>query len=158
PSALVIADAEVPVALAGIMGGQDSAIGPETNTILLESAFFHPGMIRRTARQLGLSTDASYRFERKADVEITARALQRVAQFIRELAGGKVCGRLIDVYPKPARAKTLVLRQKRAEQLIGVSLEPAFIEDTLTRLGFRVKRSSKTRWKVVPPSFRVDIT
>ncbi|MBI1747407.1 MAG: phenylalanine--tRNA ligase subunit beta [Acidobacteria bacterium] len=157
PSMLVIADANQPVALAGIMGGLDSAIDASTRTLLLESAFFNPTTIRRTARQLTLSTEASYRFERQADIGITVTAIQRAAHLIREIAGGKVCGPLIDVHAKPLRAKTIVLRQKRAEQLIGVSLDPAFIEDKLTRLGFRVKRSSKHRWKVVPPSFRVDV-
>lgn len=157
PSMLVIADAETPVALAGIIGGLDSAISPSTRTILLESAFFNPQSIRRTARQVALSTDASYRFERKADIEATVKALQRTAHLMREIAGGKVCGKLIDVYPKPVRPKTIVLRQKRAEQLIGVAIDPTFVEDTLTRLGFRVKRSSRTRWKVIPPTFRVDV-
>jgi phenylalanyl-tRNA synthetase beta chain len=156
-SMLVIADASKPVALAGIMGGLESEISELTRTILLESAYFDPASVRRTAKRLALSTDASYRFERGADINATVKAIERTSQLIREIAGGKVCGKLVDVYPKPVKTKAVRLRHKRITQLIGVEMEKSFVESTLARLGFQVEPAGAKAWKVTPPSHRVDI-
>src|SRR5262249_53507984 len=98
---LVIADAGRAVSVAGVMGGASTEVGPATRTVLLEAAHFKPGSVRRTARALGLSTEASYRFERGADVEAPPAALDRAARMIADLAGGREARALIDVYPTP---------------------------------------------------------
>ena len=97
---LVIADAEKPVALAGIMGGEDSEISTQTTDVLIESAYFDPHSVRQTARQLGMDTEASRRFERGADIEGVLRAQQRCVELICELAGGVATEDAIDVYPQ----------------------------------------------------------
>lgn len=156
-SMLVIADASKPVALAGVMGGLESEIFDATTTVLLESAYFDPRTVRRTAKRLGLSTEASYRFERGADINATVKSLLRTKQLISEVAGGKVSGPLIDRYPRPLKEKSVKLRHKRASQMIGVDFEKEFIEAKLASLGFEVAKLSTGVWKVKPPSHRVDI-
>src|SRR5215813_7426024 len=101
PEMLVIADGEVAVALAGIMGGEDTEISSSTTDVLIESAYFNPHSIRTTARKLGLDTEASYRFERGADFGAQARAAARVAMLVQEVAGGQILKGVIDVYPAP---------------------------------------------------------
>ena len=96
---LMINDGEGPVAIAGVMGGLNSEISPSTKRVLLESAYFQPASIRRTSRKLGLSTEASYRFERGADWENTVPAIARTCYLIEQLAGGRIAGSLQDVYP-----------------------------------------------------------
>src|ERR671936_858292 len=98
---LVIADPERAIGVAGVMGGADTEVSGTTSRVLLESAWFLPGAIRRTARALGLATDAAYRFERGADIEGLVDASDRAAQLIAELAGGKVARGMIDIYPAP---------------------------------------------------------
>ena len=95
----MICDAVGPVALAGIMGGENSEIQPQTTDILLESAYFNPATIRRTSKRLGMHTEASHRFERGADVDMVPLALDRAAALIVEVAGGSVLAGMIDVYP-----------------------------------------------------------
>jgi phenylalanyl-tRNA synthetase beta chain len=109
PSILVIADAEKPVALAGIMGGGETEITQTTTNVFLESAYFDPNTIRKTARTLGMTTEASYRFERGSDIEMASLACDRAAAMIHELAGGTVLSGNIDVYPgkpKPVRSRS----------------------------------------------------
>ena len=98
---LVIADAEKPVALAGIMGGEESEISTQTTDVLIESAYFNPDSVRQTARKLGMDTEASRRFERGADCEGVLRAQQRCVELICEIAGGVATEDAIDVYPQP---------------------------------------------------------
>ena len=102
---LVIADAERPVALAGIMGGEDSEISATTTDVLIESAYFNPDSVRTTARQLGMDTEASRRFERGADCEGVLRRPEACVELICELAGGVATEDAIDVYPIPCRAR-----------------------------------------------------
>ncbi len=104
---LVIADAERPVALAGIMGGEDSAITENTHSVLLESAWFDPVTIRHTAKAQGMHTEASHRFERGADIEMAPLALDRCAQLIQQLAGGEILRGMLDVYPRPLKREKI---------------------------------------------------
>lgn len=157
PTMLVIADAERPVAVAGVMGGAESEISHSTRRVLLESAYFDPISIRRTAKKLGLSTEASYRFERGADIEATIKAIARAAQLICEIAGGRVSGDLIDVYPRPRKAKPITLRYERTRGLIGADVNMAFVEEMLRRLGFEARQTRRGVWRVLAPSHRVDI-
>src|ERR1044072_8631086 len=119
---LVIADAERPVALAGVMGGKDSEISSATTDVLIESAYFDPNSVRRTARQLGMDTEASRRFERGADCEGVPFAQDRCVQLICELAGGIASEDRIDVYPTPFVPRTVTLRPPRIPQLTSLSV------------------------------------
>src|ERR671919_432594 len=120
---LVIADAEKPVALAGIMGGEDSEISAQTTDVLIESAYFDPHSVRQTARQLAMDTEASRRFERGADIEGVLRAQQRCVELICELAGGVATDDAIDVYPKPLQPRVVSFRPERVKELTSLSVE-----------------------------------
>jgi len=109
----MICDGKEPVALAGIMGGLDSEIEDDTTQVLIESAYFNPTTTRRTAKQLGLSTESSYRFERGVDHGGVVRALDRATQLICRLAGGKLASGIIDEYPKPIPEKVIERFRKR---------------------------------------------
>ena len=154
---LVIADAEKPVALAGIMGGSDSEITETTCDVLLESAYFSPSSIRATAKALGMSTEASYRFERGADPGAVLAALDRAAALIAELAGGTVCKGTVDVYPGEKSLTQIKLRPDRVNFVLGTALEATEMEQILTRLGFDVKASGDA-YQITVPTFRADIT
>ncbi len=155
---LVIADARRPVALAGIMGARDSEISEATTRILLESAWFEPISVRRTARALGLHTDASHRFERGADPGLTVAALDRAAALIAEVAGGEVTGPALDVHPRPEPPRVVPFRPARARQLLGLDLPADFMRERLTRLQFDVREPDRDSWQVTIPSFRRDVT
>ncbi len=121
---LVIADAEKAVALAGIMGGQDSEISSQTKDVLIESAYFDPHSVRQTARQLGMDTEASRRFERGADIKGVQDAQQRCVELICEIAGGVATEDAVDVYPKPLQQRVVSLRPERVKELTSLSVEP----------------------------------
>ncbi len=154
---LVIADAEKPVALAGIMGGYDSEITETTCDVLLESAYFNPSSIRATAKALGINTEASYRFERGADPGAVLAALDRAAQLIAELAGGTVCKGPVDVYPGEEPLREIQFRPDRVNFVLGTELEATEMEQILRRLGFDVEASGSA-YQVTIPTFRSDIT
>ncbi|HEX8904095.1 MAG TPA: phenylalanine--tRNA ligase subunit beta, partial [Longimicrobiaceae bacterium] len=151
---LVIADGERPVALAGVMGGENSEVGDGTTSIFLECALFDQKTVRRTARRLGLSTDASYRFERGVDPEGQPEALVRVIELILSVAGGKVIA-AIDVDPKPFERPVIAVRPERVARVLGVSIDAAEIDRLLDPLGFEVKRSQPVR--VTVPGYRYDV-
>ena len=175
---LVIADAEKPVALAGIMGGYDSEITETTCDVLLESAYFNPSSIRATAKALGISTEASYRFERGADPGVVLAALDRAAQLIAELAGGSICKGIADVYPGQQPLRRIQLRPERVNFILGTALEAAEMVQILRHLGFDIEESrpevaptgtkkdrdpevaptEKSVFQVTAPTFRSDIT
>jgi phenylalanyl-tRNA synthetase beta chain len=153
----VIADETRPVALAGIMGGRASEISPGTTNVLLESAWFEPVPVRRTARALGLRTDASHRFERGADPEAVLQALDRAAQIIARIAGGTITGEPLDMFPRPMPRRVIVFRPSRARDLLGTDLEDAWMRGSLERLGFAVAPGRDGAWSVTVPSFRRDV-
>jgi phenylalanyl-tRNA synthetase beta chain len=154
---LMINDGEGPVAIAGVMGGLDSEIAAGTTRVLLEAAYFQPASIRRTARRLGLSTEASYRFERGADWDNLVQSIARACLLIKQLAGGRVAGGLKDIYPAPKEPVRIELDRRRAGKLLGVELTDDFIETTLGRLGFALKKSGEGNWMVSCPTFRADM-
>lgn len=135
---LVIADAVKPVALAGVMGGFDSMITDKTRNVLIESAWFDPGSIRRTARRHGLHTDASHRFERGADVGITPAACSRVAELVLQTAGGQLEGAEIDAYARKIERPTLTLRRSELRRILGQDISEIEVARILRRLGFAV--------------------
>ncbi|HEU4387444.1 MAG TPA: phenylalanine--tRNA ligase subunit beta [Blastocatellia bacterium] len=158
PEMLVIADADRPVAMAGIMGGEESEISARTTDVLLESAYFDPVSVRRTSRALGLNTEASYRFERGADYGAQVRAADRVAQLVTEVAGGQVLKDVIDVYPAPIARPCVVLREARIERLAGLKVELARAAEILRALEFEVELlPGGAKMEATAPTFRVDI-
>jgi len=155
---LMICDGVKPVAIAGIMGGLNSEIQDDTETVLLESAYFNPASIRKSARALGMSTDAAFRFERGIDPEGVLRALDRAAQLVVETAGGKICRGRIDNYPAPvASSKNIPLRVSRVKKILGTAVSAREIRKILGSLEMSVERSGKDL-SVTPPTFRVDIS
>jgi phenylalanyl-tRNA synthetase beta chain len=154
---LVIADESRPVALAGVIGGQASGITASTRDVFIESAHFDPVGIRKTAKALGLSTDASYRFERGADIGFAPQAALMAASLLTQM-GGRASKGLIDRYPKPPKEKTVRLRLRRIAELLGVEIPESFVVDVLGRLGFRVEGAPKGPWRVGVPTFRVDVS
>ncbi len=156
PQMLAICDAERPVALAGIMGGANTEVTSTTRTILLESACFQPGTVRRTAKALGLSTEASYRFERGADIEGVKNALDRAAQLIADVAGGTVLKGVVDVYPTPRSRPRVSVRLSRIERLVGTAPPKAAVSAILTGLGFSLYDRGESL-EVEVPSFRRDV-
>ena len=153
---LVIADPKHAVAVAGVMGGSDSEVNPGTKNVLLESAHFNRLSIRRTARKLAMSTEASYRFERFVDPELTIKALDRVTQLIHETGGGTIARGVIDAYPRKIEPVTLTLRPDRTRKMLGMDVSDSQIGDYIGRLGMDVSRNGDIR--VTVPTFRSDIT
>ena len=154
---LVIADAERPVALAGIMGGEESEISESTTDVLIESAYFEPNSVRRTARQLGMDTEASRRFERGADIEGVLHAQERCVQLICELAGGVASEDWLDIYPSPFVSRLVNLRPQRVAELTSVSAEGEEIKRILTGLGFQLVDEAPPALSFKVPSWRIDV-
>jgi phenylalanyl-tRNA synthetase beta chain len=162
---LMINDGQGPVGIAGVMGGLNSEISISTTRILLESAYFNPASIRRTSRKLGLSTEASYRFERGADWENTVMAIARTCELIEKFAGGKIAGGMKDVYPVKIEPMRINFDRGSVNKLLGVELSNEFIESTLKRLHFTMEKcgemsgemSGNDTWKVTCPTFRADM-
>ena len=154
---LVIADAERAVALAGIMGGEESEISNQTTDVLIESAYFDPNSVRKTARQLGMDTEASRRFERGADWGGVLRAQERCVELICALAGGVATEDAIDVYPRPFSERIVSLRPERVKQLTSVAVEADEILRILRGLGFTHEGDSDRRMTFKVPSWRVDV-
>jgi phenylalanyl-tRNA synthetase beta chain len=134
---LLIADPAKGIALAGVMGGQNTEINDRTVDVLLESAYFQPTNIRRTSKTLALRTDASYRYERGADVNIAEWASRRAAQLILETAGGRLAKGVVDAYPQPVTPRTLSLRPEKVGQLLGVEISREQCESMLLSLGLK---------------------
>ena len=154
---LLICDAEKPVAVAGVMGGENSEVTSDTKNILIESAYFNPSSIRRTAKALGLSTDASYRFERTTNAGGTIYAAERAAQLIAELSGGKVAQGTIDVYPEEVKQSLVSVRFARVEKILGYYVEPEKIRKIVLALGFEITFENDEQISVRVPLFRPDV-
>ena len=154
---LVICDAERPVALAGVMGGQNSEIEASTTSILLESACFRPAAVRKTSKRLGLHTESSHRFERGIDIGGVTRALDRATGLIIKVAGGVSAQGIIDVYLGEYEPSKIPFRPERANSLIGIDLSRGEIIDILNRLECKVSEGHDGVLHVVPPSYRIDI-
>ncbi|MBE0460986.1 MAG: phenylalanine--tRNA ligase subunit beta [Candidatus Aminicenantes bacterium] len=153
---LVIADEVKPVALAGVIGGQETSVSNETQDVFIESAYFDPVSIRKTSKKLGIKTEASYRFERGADESFPPQAALMAASILTQM-GGKATKGILDIYSKPRKQKTIVLRNHRVAGLLGLEIQEEFIEETLSKLGFQIERTQKGVWQVKSPPFRVDV-
>ncbi|MDR0693704.1 MAG: phenylalanine--tRNA ligase subunit beta [Prevotellaceae bacterium] len=155
---LMICSARRPMCIAGVFGGLENGVTEKTKNIFLESAYFHPVWIRKTARRHGLNTDASFRYERGADPQIPPQALQRAVQLIREIAGGNVIGGMVDSYPSPIAPAVVQLDYARMERLIGKNIGRETIIRILQRLDFVIGNESAGGLQVTVPSYRVDVT
>jgi len=155
PEDVVIADPMGAVALAGIMGGADTQVSETTSRVLIESAHFDPTAIRRTSLRLGVSTEASYRFERYVDPNLTLPALARVAELIMMTAGGQIAQAAIDVKTRDFTTKSLQLRPARCNSVLGTDIDVATMADLLRRLGFGVEEGEPLTVDV--PTFRPDV-
>ena len=156
PDMLVIADAEKAVAVAGVMGGQDSEVSSATTTIVLESAYFNPLSVRRTSKALGLKTEASVRFERGSDPRLPVTAMERACALLDRAQAGKPRGTIVDAYPKRIEPTTRKLRRDAIAGLLGLSVPDGDVRRILDSLGFALKETDGG-WDVTVPTRRVDV-
>lgn len=154
---LMICDAEKPVAVAGVMGGENSEVSNNTTEVLLESACFNPISIRKTARKLNLGTDSSYRFERGVDPELAPRALERAVRLMVELAGAEEISGGIDYVGGVKQPETLNLRLSKTNDLLGYTFTAEELEVMLSSIELTVKKIDDDTLAVTPPSFRIDL-
>ncbi len=154
---LVIADAEKPIAVAGVIGGEESGVTEATKNVLLESAYFDPSQVRKSCKILGVSTDSSKRFERGVDYEGVKRALDRAAMLIEEISAAQAVEGVIDVSRGPYEPRMVHCRLKRIEEILGVHLSLDEVETILKRLQFSYKWDGKSTFEIEVPSFRHDI-
>jgi len=156
---ILICDGKKPVAIGGIMGGLNSEVKEDTRMILLESAYFTPSSIRKSAKSLGMNTDAAFRFGRGIDPDGVVNALNRAAQMMADISGGRVCRGYIDEYPqKVASARDIELRKRRVNEILGTDIDTAEILKILKSLGMTIHAKEGGVYLVTPPAYRVDIT
>lgn len=154
---LMICDAKKPLCLAGVFGGQDSGVTEKTSAIFLESAYFNPVSIRKSAKRHGLSTDASFRFERGIDINLVEESLKRAALLIKELAGGQISSDIVDLYPKKEENYQVFLTFKRIYSLIGEEIPTDTIKSILSSLEIRVNNVTESGLGLTIPFYRVDV-
>ncbi|MCH5242252.1 MAG: phenylalanine--tRNA ligase subunit beta [Muribaculaceae bacterium] len=157
---LMICDAEKPMCIAGVFGGLDSGVTEVTTSVFIESAYFNPTWIRKTARRHGLSTDASFRYERGADPSITVYAAKLAALLVQELAGGEICGEVEDLYPSPILPAEVDLSLRYCEDLIGKKIPEDLVVSILKALDIKVEKDQNDSdiLKLRIPTYRVDVT
>jgi phenylalanyl-tRNA synthetase beta chain len=156
PDNCVVADQERAVGIGGVMGGEETGVTESTKNVLLEAAYFLPASIRRTARELNLSSDASYRFERGVDPEMVLRASQRAAELIQEIAGGTPAKEITIAGKLPANPPDVSLRYEKCDRVVGIAIQPKTVDEALTRFGLKKISAAKiTKWKI--PSYRRDL-
>ena len=154
---LMICDEKGPLCIAGVFGGKKSGVSENTNSIFLESAYFNPVSIRKTAKRHQLNTDASFRFERGIDPTITVYALKRAALLIQEVAGGEITSDVIDVYPKKIEDFTVFLNFSKVAKIIGQELSKDTIKKILVSLDIKVNSVSDAGLGLTIPAYRVDV-
>ena len=155
---ILICDESRPVALAGVMGGEDTEVSEKTTSVLLESAYFDPGLIRKASKHFGLSSDASRRFERGCDPNQAIPSLERATALIQEVAGGTVPSGLIDIKQKEFPPQTILLRVLRTNQMLGLQLSPGEVEEVFKKLRFFTSWSDSETLSVEVPTYRADIS
>ncbi len=155
---LMICNANEPMCIAGVFGGQSSGVKPSTSNIFLESAWFDAVSVRKTSKRHGLKTDASFRFERGTDPEITVIALKRAALLIQELAGGHISSEISDIYPSPAKPFDVNISFRNVTRLIGKEIATEEIHSTLSGLGIKIVSQDKEGMKLEVPAYKVDVT
>ena len=154
---LMICDTEKPLCIAGVLGGENSGVSETTKSIFLESAYFNPVSIRKTAKRHGINTDASFRFERGIDPNITEDALKRATILICEIAGGKVSSDIDDFYPKKFEDHQVFLTFDKINSLVGEAIDSGIIKSILTSLEIKVNNVSESGMGLTIPPYRVDV-
>ena len=154
---LMICDEKGPLCIAGVFGGKGSGVSETTNSIFLESAYFNPISVRKSAKRHGLNTDASFRFERGIDPTITEFALKRAALLIKEVAGGEITSDIVDIYPKKIEDFPVFLSFEKTTKLIGQELPKETIKRILASLDIKVTTVSDAGLGLIIPSYRVDV-
>ncbi len=154
---LMICNAEEPMCIGGVFGGIESGVTEKTTSIFLESAYFDPGYIRRTAQHHTLKTDASFRFERGTDPNITVKALKIAANLIKDLTGGYISSDVVDVYPKPVTNFEIEVKYKNIDRLIGKKIEKSHIKALLDGLEIEILNESEEGLRISVPPYRVDV-
>ena len=155
---LMICNAKEPMCIAGVFGGIQSGVNSETKAVFLESAYFNPVSIRKTAKRHGLNTDASFRYERGTDPNITVDGLKQAALLIQELAGGEISSELIDLYPTPVEDKLIELNFDEINRLIGQPIPKNTVKQILKNLEIKLLNESKNSLRLSIPAYRVDVT
>ncbi len=154
---LMICDAEKPMCIAGVFGGMDSGVTETTTDVFVESAYFNPTRVRKTARRHGLNTDASFRYERGTDPNITIYAAKLAALLIQEVAGGEICGELQDIYPERIEPFKVALDLNYCRNLIGKNISDDEIRNILISLEIKVVAEDNNVWNLEVPTYRVDV-
>jgi phenylalanyl-tRNA synthetase beta chain len=156
PDNCVVADEERAIGIGGVMGGEETGVTESTKNVLLEAAYFLPASIRRTARELNLPSDASYRFERGVDPEMVLRASQRATELIQEIAGGTPAKEINIAGKLPADPADVSLRYEKCDRVVGIGIKPKTADELLTRFGLKkISAAEITKWKI--PSYRPDL-
>lgn len=155
---MVIANANGAMCIAGVFGGEDSGVTDSTVNVFLESAYFDPGSIRKTSKSQQLQTDASFRYERGCDPQVTLYALKRAALLIQECAGGEIIGKIQENYPAAIERARIELDYARIEALVGQSIGYGKIEEILEALGYEFESKTEGGAVVAAPSYMVDVT
>ncbi|MFT4033415.1 MAG: phenylalanine--tRNA ligase subunit beta [Siphonobacter sp.] len=155
---LMICDAEKPVGIAGVFGGQQSGIKETTTRIFLEVAYFSPDWVRKTSMRHGLKTDASFRFERGTDPNFKLYTLKRAALLIQEVAGGKITSEVVDTHPNPFKSLQIEMTYRNIDRLIGQKLDRERINQILTNLDIKVWKGTAEGFTASVPPYRVDVT
>lgn len=154
---LMICDEEKPMCLAGVFGGLDSGVTEETTEVFLESAYFNPVWIRKSAKRHGLSTDASFRYERGIDPNIAPYALKRAALLVTELAGGQISSPVTDIYPEPIQPFHFEISLDRVKRLIGKNIPDETIRKIIAALDVKIEQEEGETLHVAVPAYRVDV-
>jgi phenylalanyl-tRNA synthetase beta chain len=154
---LMICDADGGMCIAGVFGGIESGVTAETKNIFLESAYFNASSVRKSSKRHALKTDASFRYERGADPNITVFALKRAALLIQEIAGGKITSEIIDIYPSPIEHFKVPFSFEKCEQLIGKKIELNIVKNIITSLGIEIEHEGNDALLLSVPPFKVDV-
>ena len=155
---LMICNAEEPMCIAGVFGGEKSGITDETTNVFFESAYFNPATVRRTSKLHGLKTDASFRFERGADPNITVYAIKRAAMLIGQIAGGIVSSDIIDVYPEKIENTSMEFSLSYMDKVIGKHIDKEIVKRILTSLGILIINETDDMLQIEVPPFKADVT
>ena len=155
---LMICDAKKPMCIAGVFGGKDSGVSESTTSIFLESAYFNPVSVRKTAKRHGLNTDASFRFERGIDPNATEYALMHAAILITEIAGGEITSDIVDIYPKKIEDHQVFLNFENTARLIGEEIPKEIIKEILSSLDIKMNNITETGIGMTIPAYRNDVT
>ncbi|WP_069658162.1 phenylalanine--tRNA ligase subunit beta [Arcticibacter eurypsychrophilus] len=155
---LMICNAEKPMCIAGVFGGAESGVSLSTTSVFLESACFSPVAVRKTSKRFGLKTDASFRFERGTDPEMTIYALKRAALLIKEIAGGEIASEVYDYYPNPIASFKVTLSYHHVNRLIGASIPSETVKEIIEALNIKVLESTPEGLELEVPSYKVDVT